>query len=74
MAVVWTRFGLEWVVIWMCMYVEYISSDDAILLQWTSVRPSRFSEGLGGGCLNQILARMMSHVYVYVCPKDRFMC
>ena len=34
-------------------------------------RPSRFREGLGGGCLDQILARMKGLVYMYVCGIDR---
>ena len=44
-----------------------------------------FWNGLGGDpletervkvavCFDLILARTMCHVYVYVCPKDRFMC
>ena len=58
----------------MCMYVQKTDLCVKILLEWARSRPSRNREGLGGGCLDQILAWMMCHVYVYVCPKDRFMC
>ena len=32
----------------MCMYVQKIDLCVEILLEWTSVRPSPFREGLGG--------------------------
>ena len=40
-------------------------------MEWAKVRPSRYREGLGGGCLDQILTRMKCNVYMYVCGLDR---
>ena len=58
----------------MCMYVDWIGSYVEILLDCTTVRPSWFLDGLGGGFLDLILTRMRCFVYVYVFGLDRFIC
>ena len=58
----------------MCMYVDLIGSYVEIPLNCTKVQPSRFQEGLGGGCLDQVLTRKWCFVYVYVCALGRFIC
>ena len=58
----------------MCMYVDNIGSYVEILLECSRVPPCWFREGLGGGCVDLILTRMICLVYVFVCGLDRFIC
>ena len=37
----------------------------------TRIRPSQNREGLGCGCVDQILSRMRCLVYMYVCMRTR---
>ena len=48
------------------MYVDQVDLCVHTLLECTKSRPSRNREGVGGGCLDQILARMKGLVYKYV--------
>ena len=51
----------------MSMYLDYVDLCVDTLMECIKSRPSRFREGVGGGCLDHILSRVKGLVYMYVC-------